>query len=212
MKLMKTSLAVAAVISLAVIGIGAAPANATETPMPLATTTVGLQFGGYNAQRAAENGYDVRTDAQGYQYAVPTGTPAGSLTGATTLYNPQTGAFKSPSGRMMPMNTVTSNCGSSTLTLYTATSGYTAYNLNGNFGAALTHTWKISVSASTGNQIVDRSGLPPFPGVSLSWGTNFSYSVHAHSGVRIDANVSTGVVETTLASCFVAGASDWIYA
>jgi hypothetical protein len=176
-----------------------------------ATVTAPMTFGGFNPERAARYGYDVRTDEQGWQYAVPSGTPAGSTVGSSLKYNPATGQVMQPlshGGFVKPMNTVPSNCGTSTLTLYTKTSGYTAYNLNGSAGAALYHTWRISMSARTGNQIVNRDGFPPFPGVSLSWGTNFSYNVHAVIPTTITGVVSTGVVETELGRCYAAGPRD----
>jgi hypothetical protein len=165
-----------------------------------------MQFGGYNVERAASYGYDVRTDAAGWQYAVPTGTPAGSMVDATPKFNPKTGALVAAGTSVSalsvtPQNTVYGNCGSSTLTLYTKTSGYTSYALNGTLGAAIYHTWIISMSASTGNQLVDRSGVPPIPGVSLNWGTNFSYNVHASQQTNVHGTVSTGVVDTTLGVC-----------
>ncbi|PWJ66794.1 hypothetical protein B0H03_101247 [Rathayibacter iranicus NCPPB 2253 = VKM Ac-1602] len=49
-----------------------------------------LIFGGYNAERVAKKGYDVRTDVDGWQYAMPIGTPNGSLEGAMPKYNPTT--------------------------------------------------------------------------------------------------------------------------
>jgi hypothetical protein len=178
----------------------ASSANATEAP-DAGQETVALTFAGYDAERAAANGYDVRTDAQGWQYAVPTGTPDGSLVGATPKYNPATGQTKpANSSGMSPMNTVPGNCGTATLTLYSRTSGYTGYNMNGSFGPAVSHTWKINVSAATGTQVVDRSGLPPVPGVSLNWGTNFTYGVHATSSTLVNA-VASGVVVTVLGDC-----------
>jgi hypothetical protein len=177
----------------------AAPSDASGSDVTNST----LSFGGYDASRAARNGYDVRTDAEGWQYAVPTGTPRGSLVGATPKYNPQTGQTKSinKSG-FHALNTVSDKCGTSTLTLYTRTSGYTSYNLIGAYGASISHTWKISLSAKTGNQIVDRSGLPTVPGITLNWGTNFSYGVKATAKTTVHGVVSTGIVETTLGTCY----------
>jgi len=167
-------------------------------------TTVPLTFTGFNAERAATYGYDVRTDDEGWQYAVPTGTPADSTEGATPKFNPETGEVKTADGAR---NTVTGSCGTSTLTLYTKTSGYTAYNLNGNLGGAVSHQWGINLSASTGSQYVNRDGLPPFPG-ALNWGTNFSYNVGAAaSGAKVNG-VAGGIVQTILGSCTSGGPRD----
>ena len=175
------------------LGVSSA-AFADELPE---SATVQLTFTGYDAEIAASNGYDVRTDAEGWQYAVPTGTPAGSTEGATPRFNPETGEVDS-SGTAR--NTVPGSCGTSTLTLYTKTSGYTAYNLNGAFGGSVFHAWNITLSASTGATSVDRCGLPPFPG-SLSWGTNFAYSVNASASGATVYGVASGVVTTTLGTC-----------
>lgn len=205
--LSRVTLAIASTIILTAI-LGTTNAVAEEAPFATpAVHTAALVFGGYNAERAAKNGYDVRTDKDGWQYAVPIGTPNGSLEGATSKYNPTTGETRAAS--IFPqLNTVAGDCGTATLTLYTKTSGYTAYNLNGLLGTALYHTWVISVSASTGNQLVDRSGLPPVPGASLSWGTNFTYGVEAGQGTTVFANVSNGVVETSLGDCSAGHPSD----
>lgn len=166
--------------------------------------TMPLTFNGFNAERAATYGYDVRTDDEGWQYAVPTGTPAASTEGATPKYNPETGEMKTADGAR---NTVPGSCGTSTLTLYTKTSGYTAYNLNGSVGGAISHQWGINLSASTGSQYVNRNGLPPFPG-ALNWGTNFSYNVGASATGATVNGVAGGIVQTVFGSCTSGGPRD----
>ncbi|MBV0895842.1 hypothetical protein [Microbacterium sp. NC79] len=171
--------------------------------------TAPLSFGGFDVERAAENGFDVRTDPQGWQYAVPFGTPEDSMEGAEFRFHPVLGVTEllgepNPS----PRNTVGGECGTSTITLYTRTSGYTAYNLNGSMGGAIYHTWKVGVSSQTANAIVDKSGLPPFPTVSLSWGTDFTFDVGQSSTVY--AAMGEGVVETVLGICYSTGPSDSI--
>lgn len=194
------AIAAAGIIGASVLGAGAAeaaePASAEET--------VALHFDGFDVARAADNGFDVRTDSSGWQYAVPTGTPLGSTAGAQFKYNPESGAVKpiaTNPGGVHTYNTVVGNCGSATLTLYTRTSGYTGYNLNGTYGPALKHTWRITVKAATGKQVVNKDGLPPIPGGSLNWGTNFSYNVHASGGAAVSARVTTARVTTVLGSC-----------
>lgn len=213
-KLITSGAAAAALVGAVAI---AAPANAvpvaSEQSTPV-TLNAALKFAGFDPARAAANGYEVRTDSQGWQYAVPIGTPADSTAGATPKFNPATGETEAaPStGGVSPMNTETFNCGSATLTLYSATSGYTAYNLNGLYGGSVYHTWKIQLSASTGSQTVDRSGFPPFPG-ALNWGTNFSYNVHTsgHGTVLITGVINPGIVETTLGECTATGVYDQLW-
>lgn len=217
MKLGKRSAGMAlAAVTLAVAALVAAPgahASSADTLDAPRTITVPMMFGGFDVARATQYGYDIRTDDQGWQYAVPTGTPSGSTAGASAKYNPATGQVMSAPGNgqlATPMNTQVGNCGTSTLTLYTGTSGYTGYNLDGSLGGAIYHTWRISISAKTGNQLVNRDGLPPYPGVSLNWGTNFAYNVHAGSGTVVYATISTGVVETELGRCYAYPTSDHI--
>ncbi len=58
---------------------------------PAAGRVAPLRFGGFDAERAAMYGYEVRTDENGLQYAVPSGTAAGSLVGATPRFDPAAG-------------------------------------------------------------------------------------------------------------------------
>lgn len=177
--------------------------------------TVGLKFSGFDVARAAAHGYSVRTDSAGWQYAVPKDNPIGDMTNATPRFNPVSGETRALDAvgddDAHASGTVYGDCGSATLTLYTRTSGYTAYNLKPGFGGATFHEWKIALSAQTGNTIIDRSGLPPVPGVSLNWGTNFTYAVGARQGTRVYGKVTPGVVVTTLGTCTAMSPTDEYY-
>lgn len=159
-----------------------------------------LKFAGYDVQRAAIYGYDVRTDAGGLQYAVPAGTPQDSFEGATPKYNAMTGEVMDTS-QATTKQPAKGDCGTSDLVLYNNTTGHTQYDLNGAFGAAVSHTWSVALTSSIDAGSVPLDGLPPFPGISLSWDTNFSHDVQAIGGTELSA-VAGGVVTTTLGSCY----------
>jgi len=175
-----------------------AAAQAKESQPDRFVSTSQLMFDGFDIPRALDNGYEIRTDTAGWQYAVPVGTPKGSLVGASFKFNPTTKQVKPTS--IVTQGTVSGNCGSATLTLYTKTSGYTSYSLNGLYGGSVYHQWSISLSAQTGNTIVNRDGFPPFPG-ALNWGTNFSYNVGAAATNASVSGVASGIVTTTLGTC-----------
>lgn len=187
-----------------------APANATSvTDLDSTVVTVPMQFDGFDATRAAQHGYEVRSTENGWEYAVPAGTEPFSTVGASSAFNKSTGqlvnSYGISSGNVLdphavPRSTVSGTCGTSTLTLYTKTSGYTSYSLSGSLGGAVSHVWAVSLSARTGSTTVPLNGLPPFPG-SLNWGTNFSYNVHATSSGATVNGVASGKVTTILGSC-----------
>jgi hypothetical protein len=167
-----------------------------------------LHFAGFDVERAAENGYDVRTDEQGLQYAVPTGTAPGSLQGATPKFNPATGEVVGEGGGGASA-TVSGDCGTSELTLYDNTTGYTAYHLNGVFGTSTSHTWGVSLQSSIDIGNVPLDGLPPLPGISLDWGTNFEHSIQALANTPLNA-IAGGTVTTVLGTCYGGNPSDSI--
>lgn len=169
---------------------------------------VPLYFAGFDVERAAENGYDVRTDEQGLQYAVPVGTAPGSFEGATPKFNPATGEVVRDGGPVAS-GTSEGDCGTAELTLSDNTSGYTAYHLNGAFGASVSHTWGVSIQSSIDAGNVPLDGLPPVPGISLDWGTKFDHSIQAIRNTQLNA-IAGGTVTTVLGTCFGGNPSDGI--
>lgn len=195
------------VLALAIPLVAAQSAGADERNTA-GSDVVELRFAGFNIERAAANGYDVRTDDEGLQYAVPAGAPAGSLQGATPKFNPTTGETINPGGTDAN-NTVSGDCGTAELTLYDNTTGYTAYHLNGAFGPALSQTWGVTLQSSIdiGNTPLD--GFPPLPGISLDWGTNFEHSIQAIRNTQLNA-IAGGTVVTVLGDCYGGNPSDSI--
>jgi hypothetical protein len=169
---------------------------------------VPLHFAGFDVARAAENGFDVRTDEQGLQYAVPTGTAPGSFEDATPKFNPATGEVVGESGPGADA-TVPGDCGTAELTLYDNTTGYTAYHLNGAFGTAISHSWGVSLQSSIDIGNVSLNGLPPIPTVSLDWGTDFTHDIQAIRNTPLNA-IAGGTVITVLGSCYGGNPSDSI--
>jgi hypothetical protein len=175
---------------------------------PPAEEVVPLHFAGFDVERATENGFDVRTDERGFQYAVPTGTAPGSFVGATPKFNPTTVEVVGESAAGASA-TVPGDCGTAELTLYDNTTGYTAYHLNGAFGTAISHSWGVSLQSSIDIGNVSLNGLPPIPTVSLDWGTDFSHDIQAIRNTPLNA-IAGGTVITVLGSCHGGNPSDSI--
>jgi hypothetical protein len=195
------------VLALAVPVAFAQSAGAAEVDVPTGEV-VPLYFAGFDVERAAENGYDVRTDEQGLQYAIPVGTAPGSLEGATPKFNPATGEVVGGDGAEAS-GTSDGDCGTAELTLKDNTKGYTAYHLNGAFGTATSHTWGVSLQSSIDIGNVRLDGLPPAPGISLDWGTKFEHSIQALRNTPLNA-IAGGTVTTVLGTCYGGNPSDSI--
>lgn len=208
----RKSLAVAAIAAAALwilpVDSASAGASAPGPAVEGGARQTGLYFAGFNVERAALYGYDVRTDDEGWQYAVPTGTPPGSLEGATPRFNPGSGEMEASPGGTTD-NKVNGDCGSAELTLYDNTTGYTAYHLNGLLGPAISHSWGVSLESSIDMGNVPLNGLPPVPGLSLDWGTDFSHSIQAVQKTML-RGIAGGTVETILGSCFAGNPFDEI--
>lgn len=189
----------AAVVTLAALG-AAAPANALTSHEPAAGTkiSVPMTFSGYNAARAAKYGYDVRTTSDGYQYAVPAGTPEGSYAGSTPLF--KAGApLKSvtASGRVHVDATVTGNCGTSYVEWLSHTEFETGYTIYPWDGPSLGHKWNVVVTAPHDILAYNLNGLPRTP---LTWSATRTTDIYASKGQKVEA-LAGGTVETPLLDC-----------
>jgi hypothetical protein len=185
------------VVTLAISGLVAGPASAGTADRAAAHghMTVPMTFTGYDARRAAEHGFDVRTDAAGDQYAVPTGTPDGSMLGATEKYHPDA----KQAGSSI-QNTLTSNCGTASFDFDSPSHFTTSYHLNGDFGAALGHTWNVATYSAIDALSYNLDGTPPVPGVSLSWTAERDIATQALHGGLIEGTAG-GTVFTVLGDC-----------
>jgi hypothetical protein len=201
----------ALVIAASVVG-NSATAEA-ETPGPLSgTLSAPLNFTGYDTARAAANGYEVRTDEDGLQYAVPSGTPADSEDGATPRFDLSTGQVAQPgSDGEVTSKTVPGNCGTATFDFTSNTTFYTAYDLNGAFGASLGHTWHVAIQSRIDAGSYDLSGLPPAPGSSLHWDDTHAWDEVADRNTIV-SGIAGGTVTTVLGSCESGQPADsWTY-
>jgi hypothetical protein len=199
--------AIVGVLAVAAPLLAATSASAEQT-VDVAGGVVPLHFSGFDVERAAENGYDVRTDERGLQYAVPIGSAPGSLENATPKFDPVTGVVVGKGGAGAS-STVDGDCGTAELTLYDNTTGYTAYHLNGAFGTAVSHTWGVSLQSSIDVGNVSLDGLPPIPGISLDWGTDFEHDIQAIRNTPLNA-IAGGTVTTVLGTCYGGNPSDSI--
>lgn len=177
----------AAASAFLVVGAGLAPAVAKDSQLtqPL-ETTVDMEFIGFDAKVAKQNGYDIRTDERGVKYSIPDTEPQGSMNGA--FYLPKDAPA---SGEVSIMGTVDGNCGTATLT-GAGKSFFTAYAIKPWFGAAFKHTWRVAVSSSSGYQVYNLDGFAPLIG---NWSTSRSISF---AGKPYNGWVSTGTVTTRI--------------
>lgn len=158
----------------------------------------------YNPQRAAENGFDVRTDELGYQYAVPLGTPEGSMTDATPRVPPPERLTSAQQQKSMRQQTgssygvATGNCGVSWISLDSRTQFSTGYVINLFWGFALAHTWNVAFVSSIDAGSYNLSGIPMV--ASYTWSTSSSYDEIALDGQYLDA-AAGGSVKTVLGDC-----------
>jgi hypothetical protein len=111
-------------------------ASASE-PMEPVTVEVEMTLSGFDHEIAAENGYEIRTTAEGREYSVPVGTSLDYVPSFDETAPPANGAL-SRSG-----DTRTSNCGSSSVSVdeYTFSTGYAV-----NYGV-LYSKWGVTVSS-----------------------------------------------------------------
>lgn len=130
------------ILAVAYSAMTIAPASASEQHPETAAQarTAGLHFVGFDVERAAANGWDVRTDADGMQYAVPTGTPEGSSAGATPRFDPATGLVSHGPDPTDADGTATGDCGTASFDFTSNSEFTTSYDLNGAFGPAVAHT------------------------------------------------------------------------
>lgn len=104
---------------------------------------------------AAQNGFDVRTDANGWQCSVPVGTPEGLC--------PEDGFRLKVSG-VSPMNVVYGDCGYAWMYWRNGKSGYeTGYQIYTSMGAGpISHAYSASFDTSSGPIFHNLTGIPPW--------------------------------------------------
>jgi hypothetical protein len=128
----------------------AMPANATEPDK--SPTAVGFKLTGFDPQVAADHGWEVRIDPDGWQCSVPQGTPD----------SPCPEDFRIKADGIASSNTVYSDCGYSWLYWASSRTRYeTGYYVYPAKGAPLTHSWQVYFDTNRGPVIQILNGLGP---------------------------------------------------
>jgi hypothetical protein len=121
-----------------------------------------MELTGFDPAVAAANGFDARTDVNGYQCSLPQGSPVGLC--------PEDFRVKvGTDGGISAFNTVYSTCGYSSLYWRSSKTGYeTGYYINPSVGFAISHRWTLFFDTTSGPVLRDHGGLPPWGGRSWS--------------------------------------------
>lgn len=150
-------IAVVGIASLVALG-AVGSANATETkrsPEPLGLV-------GFDTVVAAAHGFEVRTDINGYKCSIPQNSPPSLCPSDFRL-------GEANQGKASTYNTVRDTCGYSYLYWTSSGRGYeTGYYINASAGFALTHTWSLFFTTTSGPELRDHSGIAPWGGRSWS--------------------------------------------
>lgn len=145
----KTLIATATLVTAAIVAT-VTPAQATEPES--APLKAGLRLTGFDPQVATDHGWEVRTDADGWQCSVPQGTPAG----------PCSEDFRIKVDGFASSNTVYNDCGYSWLYWESSRTRYeTGYFIYAAKGAPLTHAWQVYFETNDGPVVQILNGLGP---------------------------------------------------
>jgi hypothetical protein len=170
-----------ALTAFALGGQGVGPAVAEVS----ITNRVPMTFTGFDREVAAENGYEIRTDATGHECSVAIGTPSGPC----PTYASQDG------GDLTTQNTVYGDCGYTWLYWRSSATAFeTGYYIYSSWGRPAVHAWTVYLWTSAGPQIWDLSGAPATG--SSRWEAARSIGADGQSGFA-----SGEVIMTNGASC-----------
>jgi hypothetical protein len=196
-----------AVVFLTGTAATAAPVSGPSVPSPFAPVTVSApMIFHYDAAIAAAHGYTVRTLADGYQYAVPTGTPADSTVGATPIAPPADSRLAPASALATPdTSPVAGDCGTSFVKWTSLYVFETGYSVAPTYGYAISQVWFVAVDTNYNTTSYDLSGLAP--AFSLSW--HASRTVSFKSIVYTAEALAGGETETDFGECESAGPSSY---
>lgn len=189
---------VACLILAASLGsVAVSPATASDLS-DLESVEVPMTAVRIDADVAAENGYEVRTDAQGYQYSVLIGTPIDAPYDGPRV----PGDNVKPDDGASTRGVTTGNCGTSYLYInWGPKTMLTGYSINSGYGLPVSHNWIVYLEATGGIGFYDFGGFAPWGGAS--W--NASRSINETGGFT-HAQVTTGTVYTASGYvCFSGG-------
>jgi len=161
-------------------------------------------FGGFDAEIAAKNGYELRVDGNGDQYISPKANAAGDMTG--THYLPRevdkTGDIVEHltsaelDGDVTANGIVEGDCGASAIFFdsNSQSSGYsTSYSFN-KPGGTYEHTWRVTGSSSLSTKTYNLDGLAPFGGAGWVSGQKFFSQTGFVRTIKVTTGVAYGVL------------------
>ncbi|WP_223693023.1 hypothetical protein [Leifsonia poae] len=174
---------------MAALALSPLAANAAEPAATATITASDMQFTALTSANAAQFGYEIRVDAQGYEYGVPIGTPAGSHEHAT-------GQLRQ-SGGVSTFNEVVGNCGKSNLWFRGQGQYSTSYYIYPSWGAPISHGWSVQIGSAWDAGAYDLSG---WNAGNQSWNAYRTVTQIAPHGGVLSAN-GGGYVVTTGGVC-----------
>lgn len=164
--------------------------------------TAPLYFGGFDADIASQNGYELRVDPEGLQYITSIDAPAGDLTDAHYLPRAvdengdvvgEVGS-STKQGTVSPRGTVTGDCGASNIFFESSNEYQTSYSFN-KPGGTFEHTWIVRGTSSSSTKDYNLSGLAPFGGVGWVSGLkSFSQTGYVNY-IKVTTGVAYGVLD-----------------
>lgn len=183
-KATKFALSFIAAIALSTGAVSAA--NATESD-PVYEGSVEMTAIQLTAESAVAHGFAVQTDADGQQWAVALGTPAGDLSNAVLI--PDVSA----------RGIVYGNCGSAYLYLDSRTWMRTGYTIATPWGAPVSHAWSVSIHSPIDFESYDMGGLAPWG--NQSWNGTRTIGTQALSGQTVNALAGRSVLTSNGGLC-----------
>jgi hypothetical protein len=174
--------------------------------------TAPLYFGGFDAEIAAQNGYELREDAEGRQYITSIDTPVGDMTGANYLPREvdENGDLtvevteSELEGIVTQRGVVTGTCGSSSIFFESSNQYQTSYTFN-KPGGTFEHTWIVRGTSGSSTKSYDLSGLAPFGGVGWISGLKSLNQSGFVDYIKVTTGVAYGVLGYV---CFSGNPSD----
>jgi len=195
-----------ALCGLAVAGLSFSAATSPATAAEEQTNetrvaSVQMEAVKLTASTALAYGYDVRTDADGQQWAMDSNTPEGDFTHAVPIPEDE---------RASTQDRIIGNCGSSWVYLNGKEgyrSVYTGYEINPNWGAPVSQDWSVAIHSSIDFESYDFSGLAVWG--SQTWFVSQMITTQAIEGRPLSA-LAGGSVLTTENICVSGSPTDTI--
>lgn len=174
----------------AVAGMCLTPLAATAAePATGNESSAEMTFTPLTSANAAQFGYEIRVDGQGYEYGVPIGTPAGSHENAT-------GQLRKHGG-FTTFNEIVGNCGKANLWFHGQGQFSTSYYIYPSWGAPISHGWSVQIGTAWDAGAYDLSG---WNAGNQSWNAYRTVQEQGPRGGKMNAN-GGGYVVTSGGVC-----------